>query len=212
MIVEKFNQTAVNYKIQLTFAGILRTLLRQDPDIIMVGEIRDNETADQAFQAALTGHLVLSTLHTSDTATSVTRLIELDVEPYLISSTLVGVVAQRLVRKVCDQCVETVDLTREQQNFLSIHVPEGVDKTLKVKRGKGCVTCRGTGLYGRSGIFEVMPVSDRIRKLIMKRADSKEILKAAQTDGMKTLRESAIRKLALGVTSYDEVIRVTTES
>jgi general secretion pathway protein E len=211
MVIEDFNQTAVHPKIGLTFAQALRHILRQDPDIIMVGEIRDSETANQALQAALTGHLVLSTLHTNDTATSITRLLELDLNPYLVSSTLVGVVAQRLVRNVCDTCAVECSLFPNQMSMLDIQIPSDGEQTLKVKQGEGCVRCRGTGLYGRSAIFEILKVTDAIRNLINERADSPEIMRAARADGTMTLRESAVQKLAAGVTSFDEVVRVTVD-
>lgn len=211
MVIEDFNQTAVHPKIGLTFAQALRHILRQDPDIIMVGEIRDSETANQALQAALTGHLVLSTLHTNDTATSITRLLELDLNPYLVSSTLVGVVAQRLVRNVCDTCAVECNLSPHQMAMLDIQIPTDGERTLKVRQGEGCVRCRGTGLYGRSAIFEILKVTDAIRSLINERADSPEIMRAARADGTMTLRESAVQKLAAGVTSFDEVVRVTVD-
>ena len=211
MVVPEFNQVAVQPKIDLTFARALRHILRQDPDVVMVGEIRDGETAEYAVQAALTGHLVLSTLHTNDTATTVARLVELGVNPYLVSSTLVGIVAQRLVRMVCNECrIERV-LTRDEMAALDIQLPPGRERALRVWEGEGCVTCRHTGLYGRTGIFEVMPMSDTVRTLVNRKADSREMLRAARADGMATLRESAVRKLARGVTSFAEVVRVTAE-
>ncbi|MEW6778251.1 MAG: GspE/PulE family protein, partial [Bdellovibrionota bacterium] len=157
MVVEKFNQTAVHNKIGVTFGAALRTILRQDPDIIMVGEIRDTETAQNAIQAALTGHLVLSTLHTNDAPTAVTRLLELGIEPYLVASTLLGVVAQRLVRKICPDCEETVMLTEEQMELLKI--PTKTKKELPVKKGAGCASCRGTGYKGREGIYECLEIT-----------------------------------------------------
>lgn len=211
MVVESFNQIAVQPKIGLDFAQALRHVLRQDPDIVMVGEIRDPETATQALQAALTGHLVFSTLHTSDSATSVTRLLELGLNPYLVSSTLVGVVAQRLVRTVCESCRTEEVLSPEQIAMLDIELPPGADRDLVVASGAGCVRCRGTGLYGRTGVFELLSVSDTIRGLINDRSDSTEILRAARADGTVSLRESAVRKLAEKVTSFDEVIRVTVD-
>ncbi len=211
MVFEAFNQTAVHPKIGLDFAQSLRHILRQDPDIVMVGEIRDPETANQALQAALTGHLVLSTLHTTDSATSVTRLFELGLNPYLVSSTLIGVVAQRLVRKVCSACGTEIPLTPEQMAVLDIRVPPGGGKTLTIREGEGCVRCRGTGLYGRSAIYELLRVTDSVRGLINEKADAPEILRAAQADGTVTLREAAVRKLAEGVTSYSEVVRVTVD-
>jgi len=211
MVVEQFNQVAVQRKIDLDFANALRHILRQDPDIIMVGEIRDGETAEYAVQAALTGHLVFSTLHTNDTATSIARMIELGVNPYLVSSTLNGVVAQRLVRMVCKDCKSQRPLTRDELAVLDIKLPPGRERPLMVSEGAGCATCRNTGLFGRTAIVEVMPLSDPIRKLINRKADSKEIMTAAKADGMATLREGAIRKLAQGITSFSEVIRVTSD-
>jgi general secretion pathway protein E len=211
MVEESFNQIAVHSKIDLGFAKALRHVLRQDPDILMVGEIRDEETANQALQAALTGHLVLSTLHTTDSATSVTRLLELGLNPYLVSSTLVGVVAQRLVRRVCDACKTEIELTNEQVNVLDIQLPPSANQKLKVSQGEGCVRCRGTGLYGRSAIFELLRNTDSVRSLINEQADATEIMRAAMADGTVTLREAAVRKLAQGETSYSEVVRVTVE-
>jgi general secretion pathway protein E len=211
MVVDQFNQVAVQPKLDLDFANALRHILRQDPDVIMVGEIRDTETAGYAVQAALTGHLVFSTLHTNDTATSVARLLELGVNPYLISSTLAGVVAQRLVRMVCNECRVQRQLTRDEIAALDIQLPPGHNQALFVQEGTGCVTCRNTGLYGRVAIVEVMPVTDNIRQLINRRADAKEIMRVARADGMATLREAAVRRLAQGITSFGEVIRVTSD-
>ncbi|MCK6550760.1 GspE/PulE family protein [Myxococcota bacterium] len=211
MVYEPLNQVAVQTKIDVTFAAALRTILRQDPDIIMVGEIRDRETASMTVQSALTGHLVFSTLHTNDTASSVARLIELGAEPFLLASVLTGILAQRLVRKVCTDCAVEDTLTDEQIVALGIPVTPGESRRLKVKVGDGCVRCRNTGLYGRTGIFEMLDVSPKIRKMIGEGKDSKEILKAATLDGMTTLRQAAIRKLAQGVTTYEEVFRVTSE-
>jgi len=210
LVSPDLNQVAVQAKAGLGMAQVLRTVLRQDPDIVMVGEIRDLETAENAVQAALTGHLVLSTLHTNDTATSVTRLLDLGVAPYLISSTLVGVVAQRLVRQVCQKCGVDVKLTPDEIATLELPLRPGeAPPSLTVRRGEGCVTCRGTGLWGRMGIFEVLEVTDRIRALLNSRAPAIELAKAARLDGMATLRETAVRRLAEGVTSFEEVIRVT---
>ena len=211
MVFEPLNQVAVQPKIDVTFAAALKTILRQDPDIVMVGEIRDHETAVMAVQAALTGHLVFSTLHTNDTAGSVSRLLDLGVEPFLLGSTLTGVVAQRLVRKVCQECASQVYLTEEQITALGIPVEPGETRQLPIKVGEGCVRCRNTGLFGRTGIFEMLDVSTKIRKLIQQRADSKEIKKVAMLDGMTPLRQAAIRKLAQGLTSYEEVFRVTSD-
>jgi general secretion pathway protein E len=212
MVLEDFNQTAVHPKAGITFASALRTILRQDPDVIMVGEIRDQETAQNAIQAALTGHLVLSTLHTNDAASALTRLAELGVEPFLIASTVVGIIAQRLVRKVCEGCKERTTLSKEQVVALGLSLPEdGAAPQLPVWFGKGCVECRHTGLRGRCGVFEVLPMDDRIRRHVIDGSPSSEIVRTARQDGMKTLREAAIRKLAQGVTSFEEVLRVTTE-
>ncbi len=212
MVVEEFNQTSVNPRAGISFATALRTLLRQDPDVIMVGEIRDAETAEQAIQAALTGHLVLATLHTNDSATAITRLIDLGVEPFLVASTLSGVIAQRLVRKVCEECRTPSRLTTEQMLALGIPVPDdGPPPELPVVHGKGCVQCRGTGLRGRLGVFEVLRMDPRLQKLVIGRASAQEILKLGRQDGLVTLREAAIQKLAAGVTSFDEVLRVTAE-
>jgi general secretion pathway protein E len=215
IVVDAFNQVAVQPKIGLDFAAALRHLLRQDPDVIMVGEIRDQETAAQAVQAALTGHLVLSTLHTNDTATAVTRLVELGVDPVLVASTLVGVAAQRLTRMVCGSCRTEATLTPDQLATLGVDLgdlaAQDEQPELVVAAGEGCPRCRMTGLYGRTGVFEVLPVDDKIRKLIRARVDAKEVLKQARQDGMTTLREAAIRKLAKGLTSFEEVTRVTVE-
>jgi general secretion pathway protein E len=210
MVVEDFNQTAIHPRAGITFASALRTLLRQDPDVIMVGEIRDRETAEQALSAALTGHLVLSTLHTNDAASAVTRLLELGVEPFLVSSTLVGIIAQRLVRKICSECAQPTKLSREQVLALGIPLEEGESTPeLAVSAGVGCVACRQTGLQGRTGVFEILEASPRIDKLIASESTAVEILDAARQDGMRTLRESAIEKLASGETSFEEVLRVS---
>ncbi|MCA9554748.1 MAG: type II/IV secretion system protein [Myxococcales bacterium] len=211
MVYEPLNQVAVQNKIDVTFAAALRTILRQDPDIVMVGEIRDKETAQMTVQAALTGHMVFSTLHTNDTATSVSRIMDLGVEPFLLASVLTGVVAQRLVRRVCQECATERFLSDEQIVALGIPLEPGERRKLPVKVGEGCVRCRNTGLYGRTGIFEMLDVSPKIRKMIMEGKDAKEIGKIAQLDGMTPLRQAAIRKLAQGVTTYEEVFRVTAD-
>jgi len=216
IVVDAFNQVAVQPKIGLGFAEALRHVLRQDPDIIMVGEVRDGETAEIALQAALTGHMVLATLHTNDAASAVTRLLELGVDPFVLSSTLVGVVAQRLVRMVCASCRVETFLTSDQMALLGLDVHElraqGQEPELMVALGEGCVQCRSTGLFGRSGIFEVLDVDDKIRKLVIGKSSSAEIVKQARRDGLLTLREAAIKKLAKGLTSFEEVLRVTSEA
>ncbi len=207
MVHEEFNQTAVQNKVGITFASALRTILRQDPDIIMVGEIRDEETAQNAVQAALTGHLVFSTLHTNDSATSVTRLIDLGIQPFLISSTLVGAMAQRLVRKICEDCRTNRPLTVEEAGMLNLQAPPG--KRIIVKEGAGCMRCRNTGYFGRTGIFEILQVDNALRDLIDRSVDFLKIKDMAIKRGMRTLRQSALRKLAEGTTTFEEVVRVT---
>ena len=207
MVHDDFNQTSVQNKVGITFASALRTILRQDPDIIMVGEIRDAETAQNAVQAALTGHLVFSTLHTNDAATSVTRLVDLGIQPFLISSTLIGAMAQRLVRRICEDCKTNRPLTVEEAAMLNLQAPTG--KRIIVKEGAGCIRCRNTGYYGRTGIFEILPIDNAIRDLIDRGEDFLKIKDMAIKRGMRTLRQSALRKLAEGVTSFEEVVRVT---
>jgi general secretion pathway protein E len=207
MVWDDFNQTSVQTKIGITFPSALRTILRQDPDIIMVGEIRDEETAQNAVQAALTGHLVFSTLHTNDSATSVTRLIDLGIQPFLISSTLVGAMAQRLMRRICEDCKRNRPLSVEEAGMLNLQAPPG--KRIIVKEGAGCIRCRNTGYFGRTGIFEILQIDNAIRDLIDRSEDFLKIKEMAVKRGMRTLRQSALRKLAEGVTSFEEVVRVT---
>jgi general secretion pathway protein E len=207
MVYEDFNQTAVQNKIGVTFASALRHILRQDPDVIMVGEIRDGETAQYSIQAALTGHLVFSTLHTNDAASSISRLADLGIERFLISSTLVGSMAQRLLRRICPHCAAERYLTAEEVATLRLSVPPG--KRVKVKEGEGCFECRATGYLGRTGIFEMLPVDDAIKNLIITGAAAPEIKREATKNGMRTLRQSALRKLAEGLTTFEEVVRVT---
>lgn len=215
LVVDAFNQVAVQPKIGIDFAEALRHILRQDPDVIMVGEVRDAETAAITLQAALTGHLVLATLHTNDAAGAISRLLELGVDPFILASTLVGVIAQRLVRLVCANCHVETFLTPDQMSILGLDVDaleeQGEAPQLQVAFGDGCVKCRSTGLVGRTGVFEILPVDDKIRKLIIAKASAKDILKQARNDGMLTLREAAIRKLAKAQTSFEEVLRVTVE-
>lgn len=207
MVYEGFNQTAVNPQINLTFANSLRTLLRQDPDIIMVGEIRDLDTAENAIQASLTGHLVLSTLHTNDAPSSVTRLLDLGVEPFLVNATLLGVVAQRLVRKVCPHCTEEYFLSKEECSIIGIDYEKAKNQSVAI--GRGCPECRGTGYLGRSGIYEIMGMTDDIRKAVSAKAAPSDIKKTAISNGMMTLKKCAFQKLLKGITTFDEVIRVT---
>jgi len=207
MVQEEFNQVAVRPAIDLTFANALRTVLRQDPDIIMVGEIRDRETAEQAVQAALTGHLVLSTLHTNDAPSSVTRLLDLGIPHFLILSTVIGIVAQRLVRVNCSHCGEPH--TPSAEEAMALGIPADELEAHRVRRGAGCLHCRQTGYSGRDGVFQVMPVSERLRGLIAKQTSSIALLDAAREEGMRTLREAAIEKVQQGVTTVAEMVRVT---
>ncbi len=209
MVHEQFNQMAINTKVGFDYAAALRTVLRQDPDVVMVGEIRDPETAQYAVQAALTGHLVVSTLHTNDSASAVTRLLDLGVYPFLLSSVLVGIVAQRLVRQICPHCRTDGFLTEEQ--VLSMGIPGAEGRQLKVWHGKGCVRCRGTGYTRRTGLYEVMPVTPRMVRLINDRAPAVEIKKEALNDGMLTLREYGIKKLGRGITTVEEILSLTDE-
>ena len=204
---EKFNQIAMQPRIGLTFGSVLKTVLRQDPDVVMVGEIRDAETAQNAVQAALTGHQVLSTIHTGEAAGAVGRLLDLDVLPFLLSGTLVGVVAQRLVRRICPHCAEDDVLSEEQA--LALRIPGTRGRKLRIKRPAGCVKCRYTGYLGRTGLFEVMPVTPRIQRLINERASTQDIKREALNDGMLTLREYGIKKLAQGHTTFEEILAHT---
>jgi general secretion pathway protein E len=211
MVDPRFCQIQVNSAINLSFSGALRSILRQDPDIIMVGEIRDTETAQMAVQAALTGHLVFSTVHTRDSSGAITRLTDLGIERFLLSSVLRGVVAQRLIRKICPHCSVDGFLSADQVAALGIQVPVERRERLPVRWGEGCVECRQTGLYGRSGIFEMLDVGRRVRELIKTGADANEIARAARIEGQETLRECAMRKLASGVTTFEEVARATVD-
>jgi general secretion pathway protein E len=199
-------QIQVNPKIHLTFAAGLRSVLRQDPDVILVGEIRDSETAEIAIQAALTGHLVFSTLHTNDSAGAVTRLIDMKIEPFLISSSVMAILAQRLVRVLCTHCREPYELTAAERTELEIRTGgEGAT----VYRAKGCEACFHTGYLGRSAIYELLLLDDDIRQLIMKSSDSSTIKALAVEKGMQTLRQDGATKVLKGITSVEEVVRVT---
>ncbi|MDD3815210.1 MAG: GspE/PulE family protein [Desulfocapsaceae bacterium] len=207
MVHEEFNQISVQPLIDVTFSTILRNILRQDPDIIMIGEIRDLETAAHAVQAAMTGHLVLSTLHTNDAVSSIVRLMDMGLEPFLISSTLLGCVAQRLVRTICPGCVETFQV--EQEELLKLGFPVSGSGTIELKRGKGCRQCRGTGYKGRCGVFEVFVFSEQISRMLRAGEDVNAMRKLAIREGMTTLREDAWQKVKAGITTYQEAIRVT---
>ncbi len=212
LIDPRFSQVQVQKQIDLDFSHALRTILRQDPDIIMVGEIRDGETAKMAVQAALTGHLVFSTVHTRDAAGAVTRLTELGVEPFLLSSVLRGVLAQRLVRKICPSCGADGHLTPDQVAALGIKIPVERREQLPVRFGEGCPDCRHTGLHGRIAVFEMLEVGRRVQKLIRSGDDANEINDAARIEGMESLRECAIRRLAEGLTTFEEVVRITVDN
>jgi general secretion pathway protein E len=207
MVFEDFNQVAVRPQIDMTFAAALRTVLRQDPDIIMVGEIRDVETAEHAVQAALTGHLVLSTLHTNDASSSITRLLDLGIPHFLITSTLIGVLAQRLVREICTHCAEEYTPTVEEAAVL--RMPHEKLQQYRFKRGKGCLHCRETGFSGRTGIFEILPMTEKTRRLVASQASSPDIYKTAREEGLRTLKEAGIEKVFRGVTTVTEMVRVT---
>ncbi|MCC6483834.1 MAG: type II secretion system ATPase GspE [Armatimonadetes bacterium] len=204
--LEGITQTMVNPKAGLTFASGLRTMLRQDPDIIMVGEIRDQETALIAMEAALTGHLVLSTLHTNDASGAITRLVDMGIEPFLIASALIGVNAQRLLRTICPKCKESYQPPPDAIKRLGMQVDDP-DK-LTFFRGKGCGHCKGIGYKGRIGIYELMPITDQLRDLILARASSYAVKEAAVEQGMKTLRDDAMEKILLGMTTLEESLRV----
>lgn len=210
--IKGVNQVQVNVKTDLTFANGLRSLLRQDPNIIFVGEIRDNETAGIAVNAALTGHLVLSTLHTNDAASAIPRLIDMDVEPFLVASTVNVIIAQRLVRKICQMCKSSVNITKEE---ISKSIPEEYvnkyfkDGDIRIYKGKGCKICHNTGYEGRIGMFEVLEVSKKIRDLISQKSDADVVLKQAIEEGMTTMFEDGIKKIIKGETALEEVLRVT---
>lgn len=209
MIHPDFNQIAVQPLIGITFASILRNILRQDPDIIMIGEMRDLETAENAIQAALTGHLVLSTLHTNDAPSAVIRLLDLGIPAFLIQATLNGVVAQRLVRNICVHCKESFE--KEGSELVAMGLDIGKEGPVTLYRGKGCLKCRGTGYLGRSGIFEVLPFTESLKKITTNETDTEELRARAKKEGMVTLRENAVKKLLEGTTTYQEVLRVTWE-
>ena len=209
MIHEDFNQIGVHPGIGVTFANILRTILRQDPDIIMIGEMRDLETARNAVQAALTGHLVLSTLHTNDAPSAVTRLLDLGVPSFLIQATLVGILGQRLVRKICPYCKEAFEMDAAELAELGLNI--GNRGSVTLYRGKGCIKCRTTGYRGRTGIFEVLPYTESLKKLTITDTDVEKLRSRAREEGMFTLRESAIKKMMEGTTTFEEVLKVTWE-
>jgi general secretion pathway protein E len=204
------NQIQVNPKVGLTFATGLRSILRQDPDVVMVGEIRDGETASIAIHAALTGHLVLSTLHTNDAPSAITRLIDMGIEPYLISSAVFATLAQRLVRKICQKCKVPYEPEQKELELVGLarnQIPDGI-----LYKGRGCKECFGTGFKGRIGIFELFLIDDEIRELINSKADSMKLKSVGISKGMRTLREDGILKVIKGITTVQELARVIQES
>lgn len=207
MIHEEFNQIAVQPSIDVTFGSVLRNILRQDPDIVMVGEIRDLETAQAAVQAALTGHLVLSTLHTNDSPSTIFRLMDLGIPPYLIHSSLNGVVAQRLVRKICPYCVQDFQMDAEELASFGLRIK--ADGPVGLKHGKGCQKCRNTGYMGRTGIYEIMPYSESLKQLTTEKTALESMRKKAIQEGMVLLRHNGIQKMLKGITTYQEILRVT---
>lgn len=207
--IKGINQIQVNNKVNLTFANGLRSVLRQDPDVILVGEIRDRETADISIHASLTGHLVFSTLHTNDSAGAITRLIDMNIEPFLVSSSLIAVVAQRLVRILCNHCKEKYVPTDEELNRIGIARKNMKDGILF--KSKGCDKCIDTGFSGRLAIFEILLMDDDIRNLTLNITDSSSIKDKAMKNGLTTLRMDGASKVVNGITSIDEVLRVTEE-
>ena len=201
------NQVHVREEVGLTFPAALRSFLRQDPDIIMVGEIRDGETAEIAVKAALTGHLVLSTLHTNDAPSTINRLLNMGIEPFLVASSVVLILAQRLARRICTECKEPQDVAKD--TLINLGMPPDVAAKAKVYHGKGCPNCNGTGYRGRLALYEVMPIDEGIRKLIFSGANADEIKKSAVKSGMDTLRMSGIRKALEGLTTVEEVFNTT---
>ncbi len=203
--LEGVTQVPVNVKAGMTFEGALRSILRQDPDVLMIGEMRDSETAAIGVQAALTGHLVFSTLHTNDAASAMTRLADLKVEPYLIAATLEGVLAQRLVRKICPECRERY---KPDPGAVALLAQQPVGR-MALERGRGCAACRNTGYRGRTGLFELLVVTDEIKQALLRSPNAGALREIAQAQGMSTLRQDGWRKVQAGITTVEEVLRVT---
>jgi general secretion pathway protein E len=210
MVEPAFNQMQVQHNIDLTFASGVRALMRQDPDIIMIGEIRDLATAEMAIQAALTGHLVLSTLHTNDAPSAISRLLELGVPHYLLKATILGVMAQRLVRTLCSHCKAPMEIDEADWQTLTrpwqAPVPSGAHQAV------GCAECRDTGYRGRAGVYEIMLMSDAVKSLITADLDLTALRRQGFKDGMRSLRLSGAQKVAAGLTTVEEVLRVTPQS
>ena len=205
--LEGINQIQVNNKVNLTFATALRSILRQDPDIIMIGEIRDRETASIAVQASITGHLVVSTLHTNNATGTLDRMVDMGVERYMLADSVVGVIAQRLVRKLCPHCRKKRLATAEEKRIM--HLPE--EEAVEIYEPVGCNLCNDTGYYGRKGIFEIMEMNEEIQRLIAEGSDSKNLIHAAKRNGMRTLRENGVRDVLAGITSMEELQKASYE-
>lgn len=202
-MLEGVNQVNVNNKAGLTFASGLRSILRQDPDIVMIGEMRDNETAEIAARAAITGHLVLSTIHTNDAPSSIMRLIDMGIEPYLAATALGGIIAQRLVRTVCTNCKESYDASNYEKEVLEIDKNEQI----KLYKGKGCPQCHGTGYHGRTGVYEMMEITKEHRELIMNGASAEELKKLSVENNMQTIRKACEKLVINGITTFDELVK-----
>ena len=205
--LEGINQIQVNNKVNLTFATALRSILRQDPDIIMIGEIRDSETASIAVQASITGHLVVSTLHTNNATGTLDRMVDMGVERYMLADSVVGVIAQRLVRKLCPYCRKKRLASAEEKRIM--HLPE--EEAVEIYEPAGCNLCNDTGYYGRKGIFEIMEVNEELQRLIAEGSDSKNLIHAAKRNGMRTLRENGVRDVLAGITSIEELQKASYE-
>ena len=203
--IEGINQVQVNNKANLTFASALRSILRQDPDIIMIGEIRDQETASIAVQASITGHLVVSTLHTNSAASTITRLADMGIEPYLIADSTIGVIAQRLVRRLCPECKRQKKADAEELELLQL----APDADVTIYEPCGCPRCDGAGFRGRIGVYEIMEVTQSLKSIISKNGSAEDIKKKALEEGMSTLRMSATRYVLEGITSVQEMMRVS---
>jgi type II secretory ATPase GspE/PulE/Tfp pilus assembly ATPase PilB-like protein len=203
--LDNISQTSINVKAGITFAGTLRSMLRQDPDVILVGEVRDQETAEIAMQAAMTGHLVFSTVHTSDATSALFRLLDLGVEPYLISSALTAVLSQRLVRVLCNNCKAPYKPSRDFLDKAGLPA----DRVDVLYKAAGCERCQGTGFFGRTGLFELFTINDEIRDIVKSNPSVTEVYRAARKTGMRTLEEDGLLKVARGVTSVKELLRVT---
>ncbi len=211
--IKGINQIHVNVKTNLTFANGLRSILRQDPNVVLVGEIRDSETAGIAVNAALTGHLVLSTLHTNDAATTLPRLIDMKVEPFLVASTVNVIIGQRLIRKICDMCKTSLTISKtELSHNIPVEIVEnhfGEEEQIRVYKGTGCKICHATGYIGRVGIFEVLEVTKKIKQLLTEKNDSDVIARAAVEEGMSTMLDDGLDKVRKGITTIEEVLRIT---